>query len=117
MRKVIAAVFFMSLGAILMTGAFAFHVVRTPGGHIIVWKVRPSLKDVYADVRDWKPDDWKHHRMLVKALKDSGRGELVPQTRPRTPGPFRAFLDRLKGKPQDRSDSPPGPITQERSRR
>lgn len=112
MRKLIAAVFFMSLGAVLMTCAFAFHFVRGPSGHVIVWKVRPSLKDVYADVRVFKPDDWKQHRMLAKALQNSRHKDLAPK--PADSNPVRAFFDKLSGDRRDEGDAAPPPISQDR---
>lgn len=101
MRKIIGALFFMTLGAVLATFAFGTHIVRSRSGHFVVWKTRPSLKDVYADIRVWKPEEWKNHADLAKALQEAGRGDLIPPAKPEPLRPFRGFFSR-----KQRQDGP-----------
>lgn len=80
MRKFVGAVFCIGLGAVLMTCAFGLHFIQSPTGFSVIWKSRPSLKDVYVDVRRWKRDEWKNHPDLVKALHEAGKSDVVPKT-------------------------------------
>lgn len=106
LRKVISALFFMLLGALLTAGAFGLHVVRGPAGHFTIWKTRPSLKDVYVDVRGWKREKWKKHPDLVQALIESGHEDVLPEPKPKPVNPLQRFFENLTGN-GDRPDTPP----------
>ena len=95
LRKVIAALFFMMLGSVLTAGAFGLHVVRGPAGHFTIWKTRPTLKDVYVDVRHWKRDEWKNHPDLVRAIIESGHDDVLPKPKPESTNPFARFFEQL----------------------
>jgi len=107
MRKLIGALFCMTLGAVVCVFAFAAHVVRTPSGHLIIWKSRPGLKDVYADIRHWTPRDWNDHRELAKSLQEAGHSDLVPQPHAGFGERFRGFLNRLRKPAKSKTESAP----------
>lgn len=104
MRRVMMAVFFMGLGGLLTVGAFGFHVVRSPRGDFVIWKSRPSLKDVYVDVRNWEHGEWKKHPDLKKALHEAGRDEIVPKPKPLDP--LQKFLRTIGGGDARKSTQP-----------
>ncbi len=93
MRKFIGAVFFMAVGALLMTCAFGLHFVQSPTGFFVIWKSRPSLKDIYVDTRPWKPDEWVKHPDLVQALRRADKSEVVPK--PALGNPIKQFFQKF----------------------
>lgn len=82
MRRFVTAVFFLGLGAVLMTCAFGLHFIQSPVGFHVIWKSRPSLKDVYVDTRPWSRNEWKNHPDLIRALRRAGRDDVVPRAKP-----------------------------------
>jgi hypothetical protein len=104
-RKILSAAFFMMLGGILASCAIGLHVVRADSGMLAVRKTRPTLKDVYVDIRRWNRQDWRDHPDLAKALVESGHQDLVPQKQPAAGllpfNPFRRSSERRNDKTQD----------------
>ena len=103
MRRFVTAVFFASLGAVVMACAFGLHFVQSPTGFHVVWKSRPSLKDVYVDTRAWKRDEWKNHPDLVAALKRAGKTDIIPRPKPPS-NPVRDFWNKLTTGGNTRTD-------------
>ncbi len=101
MRRILTAIALMGLGGMLTVGAFGFHIVRSPRGDLIIWKSRPSLKDVYVDVRNWKSDEWKKHPDLTKALREAGRADVVPKPQPLDP--LQKLLRKFRGREEKSS--------------
>jgi hypothetical protein len=64
-------------GIILMGVSYQYHFVFSEQGLLVVPKPRPSLSDVYADIRGWSLEDWVAHPDLARALIADGRDELV----------------------------------------
>ncbi len=68
--------------------ACALHVVRTPGGFVVVPKNRLGFADTYVDARDWTLADVPAHAGVVLRVVAAGKAgqlsELVPKpaTRP-----------------------------------
>jgi hypothetical protein len=77
MRRLIAALFFASLGGGLVYLAFTHHVVRADEGFLLVPKHTASLTDVWADVRGWTADRWLEHPQLARSLIEQGRSDLI----------------------------------------
>ena len=88
----------MLLGGGISAGLISLHVVRSPQGIFAVRKTRPSVHDAYIDIRKWKRAEWKNHPELIKALKESGHADLIPQQRPDVGNPIREFWKKLNGK-------------------
>ncbi|MEM7811097.1 MAG: hypothetical protein AAF532_06435 [Planctomycetota bacterium] len=64
-------------GAGAMYAAYGYHVVRAPEGPLVVAKTAPSLRDCYADVREWTAGDWANHPRLAAAVTEAGHGEMI----------------------------------------
>ena len=79
MRRLLALVFGVLLGAAAMFIAFKSHVIRTKEGWVYVPKPSASLVDSFVDVREWKTTDWDKHPQLKKTLEQAGRTDLIPK--------------------------------------
>ncbi|QDT36298.1 hypothetical protein [Stratiformator vulcanicus] len=77
MKYLFLLFFGIALGAGGMWAGYNYHVVRTGEEFLFVGKASPTLRDLYADVRDWNARDWSDHAVLTKSMVDSGHGELV----------------------------------------
>jgi hypothetical protein len=77
MRKLWIFLFGFLLGSGSVWFAFTHHVVNTRDGLILVPKQQAGLADLYADVRSWKPADWKAHPQLVQSLIARGRSDVI----------------------------------------
>lgn len=80
MRRMIAALIFMMIGAGGMYAAFEYHVVQSKEGWLFVPKTQAGLEDTFADIREWKATTWKDHPRLAQSLVDDGKGNLIIQT-------------------------------------
>lgn len=80
MRKILAALIFMSIGAGGMYAAFQYHVVQSKEGWMIISKSQAGLHDTYADIRKWQATTWKKHPRLAQSLIDNGKGNLIIQS-------------------------------------
>ncbi|WP_299469925.1 hypothetical protein [uncultured Gimesia sp.] len=80
MRRILAALIFMMIGAGGMYAAFEFHVVQTKEGWLFIPKSQAGLHDTYADIRKWQATTWKNHPKLAQSLIDNGRGNLIMQS-------------------------------------
>ena len=90
MKRLFGALFFIALGGGLVLLSFHFHVVRAAGGHLVVRRSQPAMKDVYVDVRKWTASDWQEHPDLIRAVRAKGRGDLI--VKPKERQPLRNFL-------------------------
>ena len=90
MRRLFAVLFGVMIGGGLVFIAFEFHVVRTKETFYLVPKKQSGLADSYADIRSWKPAQWKEHSELAQNLTASGRGHLIGDSL--TDGLFQDFL-------------------------
>lgn len=97
MRRIIAALIFMIMGAGFMYTAFEFHIVQSKDGWFFVPKSEAGLHDPYSDIRDWKASTWKNHPKLAKSLIDNGKGNLIVQSA------SNGFFDGLFQSPKKRS--------------
>lgn len=80
MRRIIAALIFMLIGAGGMYAAFEFHIVQSKEGWLFIPKSQAGLYDTYADIRDWQATTWKNHPRLAQSLVDNGKGNLIIQS-------------------------------------
>tara|TARA_R110002095_G_scaffold167186_3_gene145025 strand:+ start:1211 stop:1540 length:330 start_codon:yes stop_codon:yes gene_type:complete len=80
MRRILAALIFMLIGAGGMYAAFEFHVVQSREGWLFIPKSQVGLDDTYADIRKWQATTWKSHPKLAQSLIDNGRGNLIMQS-------------------------------------
>lgn len=80
MRKILAALIFMLIGAGGMYAAFQYHVVQSKEGWMVIGKTQVGLEDTYADIREWKATTWKKHPQLAQSLIDKGKGNLIIQS-------------------------------------
>lgn len=77
MRRIIAALIFMMIGAGGMYAAFEFHIVQSKEGWLFIPKSQAGLHDTYADIRDWEATTWKSHPKLAQSLVENGKGNLI----------------------------------------
>jgi hypothetical protein len=77
MFRIITLIVVLLLGAALMYGALASHVVRTTKGVVWVSKKELGFKDTYVDIRKWDADDAKKHPDLVERLIEEGHGDAL----------------------------------------
>ena len=82
MRRLVAVVFGIGLGALAMFLAFNIHVVRTDSDWHFVNKQETEFADCFADVRKWDVEEWGKHPELKKALIEAGKGEIVKEPPP-----------------------------------
>lgn len=68
------------LGCGVTTVAFRWHVVRASDGWHMISNGTSMPSDVFADVREWTPNDWADHPRLAGALVAAGKGDLVMRT-------------------------------------
>ena len=64
----------------LGAGYFAmnYHVVHGPEGPVVVARtVRPPLRSIYVDVRNWSPAMWERYPDVTAALVQGGKGDLI----------------------------------------
>jgi len=80
MRRMIAALIFMMIGAGGMYAAFELHIVQSREGWHLIPKSQAGLRDTYADIRKWQATTWKDHPRLAQSLIDSGKGNLIMQS-------------------------------------
>jgi len=80
MRRILAALIFMLVGAGGMYTAFEFHVVQSKEGWLFIPKSEAGLHDTYSDIRKWQATTWKNHPKLAKSLIDNGKGNLIIQS-------------------------------------
>jgi len=80
MRRILAALIFMLIGAGGMYTAFEFHVVQSKEGWLFIPKSEAGLHDTYSDIRQWQASTWKNHPKLAKSLIDNGKGNLIIQS-------------------------------------
>ncbi|MCH9654696.1 MAG: hypothetical protein K0U86_21365 [Planctomycetes bacterium] len=80
MRRILAALIFMLIGAGGMYAAFEFHVIQSKEGWLFIPKSEAGLHDTYSDIRKWQASTWKNHPKLAKSLIDNGKGNLIIQS-------------------------------------
>jgi hypothetical protein len=84
MALVLRGLALIVLGAVLGCGvtivAFRWHVVRANDGWHMISNGTPMPSDIFADVREWTPNDWADHPRLATALVAAGKGDLVMRT-------------------------------------
>lgn len=80
MRRIVAALIFMMIGAGGMYAAFEVHIVQSKEGWHLIPKSQAGLYDTYADIRKWQATTWKDHPRLAQSLIDNGKGNLIIQS-------------------------------------
>lgn len=80
MRRIIAALIFMLMGAGGMYVAFEYHIVQSREGWLFIPKSQAGLQDTYADIREWQATTWKNHPLLAQSLIQNGKGNLIIQS-------------------------------------
>ncbi|WP_417380939.1 hypothetical protein [Gimesia sp.] len=80
MRRIIAALIFMLIGAGGMYAAFEYHIVQSREGWLFIPKSQVGLQDTYADIRKWQATTWKSHPQLAQSLIQNGKGNLIIQS-------------------------------------
>lgn len=71
-------------GATISAGVHQCHIVQTGDQWLIVPRVGVTLKDVYADVRNWTIEDWRAHPELARDMVKAGHAEVLqPESRQR----------------------------------
>ena len=81
MRRLIAALIFMMIGAGGMYAAFEYHVVQSKEGWLFVPKTQAGLEDTFADIREWKATTWKDHPRLAQDGPSPGGAHVRPHRR------------------------------------
>lgn len=77
MRRVIAWMMGVCVGAAIMFAAFQFHLIRTQQRFLLVRKQQADWRDAYVDVREWSYRDWTNHPRLSENLVAAGHGDVV----------------------------------------
>lgn len=80
MRRMLASLIFMLIGAGGMYAAFEFHVIQSKKGWLFVPKAEAGLHDTYVDIRRWQATTWKQHPKLAQSLINDGKGNLIIQS-------------------------------------
>ncbi|QDT95722.1 hypothetical protein [Gimesia aquarii] len=80
MRRIIASLLFMLIGAGGMYAAFEYHLIQSKEGWLVVPKSQAGLRDAYVDIREWRAANWKEHPRLAQSLIDDGKGNLIIQS-------------------------------------
>lgn len=92
MRRILAALIFMMVGAGGMYTAFEFHIVQSKEGWLFIPKSEAGLHDTYSDIRNWQASTWKNHPKLAKSLIDDGKGKLIIQSVSKSNGFFNGLF-------------------------
>lgn len=98
MRKILAFLFAMVLGGVLVAGAYEFHLVRTPDSVLLIRKQTPGWREAYVDVRGWKPRDWAAHPRLVRNITLAKRDDVIESSAsvPVPPSWFKSISNRVE---------------------
>ncbi|MFC1757401.1 hypothetical protein ACFL2H_01360 [Planctomycetota bacterium] len=67
------------VGAVGMYVALIYHVVRAPDGFHLIEKTTATLSGCYADIREFKLEDWKANPDLAVAISASGKTHLLTE--------------------------------------
>jgi len=78
--KLLGTVFFLAIGAALMYGAMAYHVVDDGEERLYVPKQSLSLSDTFVDITDWTADDFKANPTVTAALIEAGHEDHVERS-------------------------------------
>jgi hypothetical protein len=103
MRRLMALMFGVVIGAATVYTAFQYHVVRSDQRVLLVPKQRADWHEAYVDIRPWTFREWDEHPVFAQNMVVSGHGDLV--IRSATDGLFRGFFDSFR----DRGSALPSP--------
>ena len=71
------------IGALCGGGAAACvyncHIVQTKDNWLLVPRAGMSVKDIYADVRNWSVTDWRSHTDLARDMVKAGYAETIKE--------------------------------------
>lgn len=67
------------LGAVGMYVGLIYHIVRAPDGVHLIEKTPATLSGCYADIREFKLEDWKANPNLTVAISASGKTHLLTE--------------------------------------
>lgn len=70
----------MLTGAVLLTVATNYHIVRGKRGVVLVRKLESGLSDVYVDTRDFGPNDWLERKAVAIAIMRSDKSDAFQDT-------------------------------------
>ena len=77
MNRIIIFIIGIVSGTAVTTAVHHSHLVRTDENWIIVPRSGVTLKDAYADIRQWSVKEWREHPELMRDLVKAGRAEVI----------------------------------------
>jgi hypothetical protein len=65
-------------GASVFT-SLKYHIVRAEDGFHLIPKTSADFAEIYADIREFKAEDWKQHQSLATAIAQTGKKHLLAE--------------------------------------
>lgn len=77
MKRLPTFLFGMAVGALLLYGAFNYHLVHARDGLHLIPKLSATLAGTYVDARQFGVRDWAEHAELAMAIEQAGKRDLL----------------------------------------